>query len=77
MLEFEEYKIKLNALKPKLRELGAALKLEDAQREIAALEAESSQDGFWSDIENSQKAQKQMRQIREAHLQMGRPHHHL
>ena len=64
MLEFEEYKIKLNALKPKLRELGAALKLEDAQREIAALEAESSHDGFWSDIENSQKVQKRIKQLK-------------
>ena len=35
MLEFEEYKSKLNALKPTLDDLQEALHLEEAKREIA------------------------------------------
>ena len=33
MIEFDEYKVKLNNLKPALAELGEALKLDDAERE--------------------------------------------
>ena len=41
MLEFEEYKSKLNAAKPTLEVLRGALKLEPAQKEIEELEAAS------------------------------------
>ena len=34
MLEFEEYKVKLNALKPTLDDLRSALHLEAAEKEI-------------------------------------------
>lgn len=64
MLEFEEYKSKLNALKPKLEVLRSALKLDDAKRELAALEDESGADGFWNDIERSQAVQKRMKQLK-------------
>ena len=63
MLEFEEYKVKLNNIRPTLNGLGAALKLEDAKREIAELEAESAKDGFWNDLDRSQKVQKRMKQL--------------
>ncbi len=63
MLEFEEYKVKLNNIRPTLDGLGAALKLEDAKREIAELEAESAKDGFWNDLDRSQKVQKRMKQL--------------
>ena len=65
MLEFEDYKVKLNAIRPTLDGLGGALKLDDARAEIAKLEAESSEDGFWSDIERSQKVQKRMKQLQQ------------
>ena len=65
MLEFEEYKVKLNNMKPTLDGLGAALKLEDAKREIAELEAESAKDGFWNDLDRSQKVQKRMKQLQQ------------
>ena len=54
MLEFEEYKVKLNGLKPTLKNLGVALKLDEARNEIEELEAESAKDGFWNDVEHSQ-----------------------
>ena len=65
MLEFEEYKVKLNNMKPTLDGLGSALKLEDAKREIAELEAESAKEGFWNDLDRSQKVQKRMKQLQQ------------
>ena len=53
MLEFEEYKAKLNNAKPTLEVLRGALKLEAAQKEIEELEAASERDGFWNDVANS------------------------
>ncbi len=61
MLEFEEYKMKLGALKPKLMALGEALKLDEAKKELSELEAETEKDGFWEDLENSQKVMKQIK----------------
>ncbi len=55
MLEFEEYKVKLNNLKPELDELDTALGLEQAKREVEELEIKSSQPGFWDNPEESQK----------------------
>ncbi len=65
MLEFEEYKVKLNNMKPTLDGLGSALKLDDAKREIAELEAESAKEGFWNDLDRSQKVQKRMKQLQQ------------
>jgi len=65
MLEFEEYKVKLNNMKPTLDGLGSALKLDDAKREIAGLEAESAKEGFWNDLDRSQKVQKRMKQLQQ------------
>lgn len=41
MLQFDEYKVKLNNLAPTLEELGQALDLESAERELDMLQAES------------------------------------
>ena len=65
MLEFEEYKIKLNNMKPTLDGLGSALKLDDARSEIAELDAESAKEGFWNDLDRSQKVQKRMKQLQQ------------
>ena len=64
MLEFEEYKAKLNAAKPSLELLRGALKLEAAQKEIEELEAASERDGFWNDVENSQRVQKRLKVLK-------------
>ena len=64
MLEFEEYKAKLNAAKPDLDVLRGALKLEAAQKEIEELEAASERDGFWNDVENSQRVQKRLKGLK-------------
>ena len=64
MLEFEEYKVKLNNLKPTLDDLQQALKLEEARREVAELEEESAQDGFWNDVQHSQQVQQRIKQLK-------------
>ena len=63
MLEFEEYKQKLNAIKPNLDLLRGALKLDAAEREIEELETASSREGFWNDVEKSQKVQKRLKSL--------------
>ena len=65
MLEFEEYKAKLNAAKPGLEVLRGALKLEAAQKEIEELEAASEREGFWNDVEKSQKVQKRLKNLKD------------
>lgn len=55
MLQFDEYKVKLNNLLPQLDELEKALNLESAAREVDFLEAQSASDGFWDNPENSQR----------------------
>ena len=64
MLEFEEYKTRLNAIKPSLELLEGALKLEAAKKEIEELEAASEREGFWNDVENSQKVQKRLKALK-------------
>ena len=63
MLEFEEYKVKLNNLAPTLEELGKALDLESAERELDMLQAESAADGFWNNLEKAQKVQQRIKNL--------------
>ena len=65
MLEFDEYKVKLNNCKPELDVLRTALKLEAAQKEIEELEAASAREGFWNDVEKSQKVQKRLKNLKD------------
>ena len=57
MLQFDEYKVKLNNLAPALKELAQALDLEGAERELDMLQAESAADGFWDNLAKAQKVQ--------------------
>ena len=54
MLQFEEYKVKLNNMQPALEELRGNLNLEQAAREVEELEMKSSQPNFWDNPEESQ-----------------------
>ncbi len=63
MIEFDEYKIKLNGLKPKLTALGESMHLEEARAEIEKLQAESTEPDYWNDLERSQKQQKRLRSL--------------
>ena len=55
ILQFDEYKSKLLALKPALVDLAEALGLESAHQELDLLQAESAADGFWNDMDHAQK----------------------
>ena len=64
MLEFEEYKAKLNAIKPSLELLQGALKLDAAHKEIEELEAASEREGFWNDVQKSQQVHKRLKALK-------------
>ena len=55
VIEYDEYKQKLQALEPTLQELEKALSIPKAREELAQLQKETEQEGFWSDVERSQK----------------------
>ena len=61
MIEFSEYKVKLNNVRPKLDALADSLGIEAANEEIERLHAQIDSDGFWDDQETSQKVMKQCR----------------
>ena len=63
VIEYDEYKKKLRDFEPELEKLSAALDMEAAKAEIARLEAESAQDGFWNDLSRSQKVQQRLKQL--------------
>ena len=55
MLQFEELRLKLEAMKPEIDDLASALGLEQMKSEIQQLENRASEPGFWDDMDNSQK----------------------
>ena len=63
LIEYDEYKKKLRDFEPELEKLSAALDMDAAKAEIARLEAESAQDGFWNDLTRSQKVQQRLKQL--------------
>ena len=63
MLQFDEYKVKLNNLKPELELLGRSLDLDGAERELDLLQAESASDGFWNNVEKAKQVQQRISQL--------------
>jgi peptide chain release factor 2 len=63
-IQYEEYKVKLNNIQPTVDLVGKALNLEAAAQEIEELEMASSRPEFWNDVENSQKVQKRLAQLK-------------
>ena len=63
VIEYDEYKQKLLALEPALSELEKALGIPKAREELAALQAETEQDGFWNDLARSQKVSQQIKRL--------------
>lgn len=55
MIEFEEYRLKLQDMRPQLEELSVSLNLEGAKNELERLHAMQESHGFWDDPEKSQK----------------------
>ena len=63
VIEYDEYKQKLQALEPTLRELEKALGIPKDRQELKDLQAETEQDGFWNNIEHSQKVSQQIKRL--------------
>ena len=63
VIEYDEYKQKLQALEPTLQELEKALSIPKAREELAQLQKETEQEGFWSDVERSQKVSQQIKRL--------------
>ena len=63
LIEYDEYKQKLRELGPELQKLAAALDVDSARQEAQRLEDETAQDGFWNDLERSQKVQMRLKQL--------------
>ncbi|MCI2105595.1 MAG: peptide chain release factor 2 [Intestinimonas sp.] len=64
MLQFDEYKVKLNNLRPSLDDLAQALDLENARQELDMLDSESAADGFWDNLTKAQKVQQRIKHLR-------------
>ena len=63
LIEYDAYKQKLRDLEPELKKLGDALDIDAVAQEAARLEDETTQDGFWNNLERSQKAQTRLKQL--------------
>ncbi len=65
MIQFDGYKQQLHAARPVLTQLVQALDLEAGAREIAELEEQSAQEGFWNDLANSQKVLQRIKRLKD------------
>ncbi len=63
LIEYDVYRQKLRELEPELAKLSAALDLDGARREAERLNAETEQEGFWNDLQRSQKVQIRLKQL--------------
>ena len=63
VIEYDAYKQKLLALEPTLGELEKALGIPKAREELAELQKETEQDGFWNDLERSQQVSRQVKRL--------------
>lgn len=65
MLDFENYKYKLNNLRPVLSQLGEALKLADAKKSFAELKKHTEQPEFWNNVEDSHKISREIKKLQQ------------
>ena len=63
MIEFDEFKVKLNTLRPKLDELSQSLNIEHCKEELERLHMQIESAGFWDDQERSQQVMKKTRNL--------------
>ena len=63
VIEYDAYKQKLLALEPTLKELEQALNIEAARKELGELHMETEQEGFWNDVERSQKIAQKIKRL--------------
>ena len=64
-IKYDEYKVKLNNLKPTLDDLGQSLGLEAAAEELDLLQAQSAAEDFWNDMEKAQKVSQRIKNLQD------------
>ncbi|MBP5459880.1 MAG: peptide chain release factor 2, partial [Clostridia bacterium] len=64
MLQYEELRLSVLENEKPLQELKEALGLDAMKEEVVKLEAEAAKDGFWDDVENSQKVLKETSRLK-------------
>ena len=64
LLEFEELKLKQESYLPELSDLKEALDYDNLTLQVKELEEKTLVDGFWDDIENSQKTLQKISQLK-------------
>ena len=63
VIEYDSYKQKLRGMDDTFDNLYKALEIEGSKHEIERLLAEAEEEGFWNDVERSQKNQTQLKQL--------------
>ena len=63
VIAYDEYKQKLLALQDTLGELEKALGIPKARQELDELQKETESEGFWNDLEHSQKVAQQVKRL--------------
>ena len=64
MIQFEELRLSLIDYSEKLKHLGEALGIDKMNAEVSELEKQTEAEGFWNDIENSQKVQQRITKLK-------------
>lgn len=64
MLEYDEYKIELSSMEDNIVDLRRSLDIDGALSQITELEEKTAADGFWDDMENSQKILQKMKGLK-------------
>ncbi|MDD6735938.1 MAG: PCRF domain-containing protein, partial [Clostridiales bacterium] len=65
MIEYEQYKQELQGQKKAIDDLEASLDISGKKKQIAELDAQASEQGFWDDMENSQKVLQKTKQLKD------------
>ena len=65
MLELDQLKLDMQAIKPSIEDLKDAMKYEELKKEITELLKETEEENFWNDLQHSQKVNKKISGIRE------------
>lgn len=63
MILLDELKVEMNGYKKDVEELGEVLNIKHAREEIKILQEQATQEGFWDDLENSQKVLQKTKQL--------------
>lgn len=65
LIEFEEYKTSLNELRARIKNLHAALGIDELAEQIAELEQAATASGFWDEMEQAQKVLQKTKHLKD------------